>query len=608
MTLKAPTLIFGTYSPATVGTDWVGFNLRIVISSSLISGDSEETQLHLFGISGYTWSFTDCFIGHQASSGDPYDFDGTPTRVTFGGNNGASVDENGLKSDSISFSIDSSKNLVVSFYFNDSATDDIPRTNDGAVSGVQCYHYSGSNEAGVADATSGYTSQPAGRLFCIAEIFDYGPLFMHYTMDNVSGSTLYDETDHGADITLTGTNLPEQVTGKIGQALEFDNDEWGYADPDDKLTNDMAISVWVKFTSLGSNTSYPVIFGLSDGVANTGIVLCRTYGAARIHMGRSGSHQDKGFNINRYNTASSGFSPNLNQWYHFVYQYRTSDNKVQLWVDGNLQIEETYNEFGSSKGSTHYTSLRIYRASGQMDCLIDQLKVFDFRYRSWLTSTEINQLYQEGQGTIISLSDTGSGTDSFGALSAKAYVNDSGSGETALSIAVSILNSLFDTGEGSDVVSHIGVTLSEEDAGVGIDALTVSLDISISDSGSGEDAVNVIQEIIKQIFDSASGLDSISPSIFVPVIDQGEGQESLSFPSPILVSISDAANLLDQLQITTLTSIQDSGIGVSGVDAFSGVAKYLRFNLRIVKKDLVIQRRQFDLVIPLIRNIVKIKQ
>jgi len=395
MTLKASTSIFGPYSSDAVSTTWSGSNLRIVISSFLISNNSDKTQLKLMGYAGYTWSFTDCFIGYQASSGDPYDFDGTPVRVTFGGANNVSVDANGVFSDSIDFSIDLSKNLVISFYFNDSSYDDIPQLVNVTISGVQCYSYFGANEAGNVDASSGYTIQPIGRLFCVAEIFDYGPLFMYYTMDTISGSTLYDETNHNVDITLQGTTFPSQVTGKIGQALEFDNDEWGYADPSEKLTNDMAISVWVKFTSLGTSSSYPILFGLADGANNTGIALLRTYGGKRIHLARSGPYSNKGFDVHQYNNESEGFTPSLNTWYHFVYQYRTSDDRIQLWVNGNLHIDTTYSQYGSSDGSGHYATLRYYGADGQMDCVIDQLKIFDFRYRSWLTPDEIYELYTE---------------------------------------------------------------------------------------------------------------------------------------------------------------------------------------------------------------------
>lgn len=164
-------VVFGYYDNLlNTGTGWSGFNLRIVINSSLIHTSASIIKLWLSRSNGTTWKFTDCFIGKQASSGDPYDFDGTPVRVTFNGNNGATVTSNNFESDFINFNVDSSDTIVISFYFDDASYDDLPRTADGAVSGIQCYHKYSSNEASVVDV-SGYTSQPAGRLFCVSAIF-----------------------------------------------------------------------------------------------------------------------------------------------------------------------------------------------------------------------------------------------------------------------------------------------------------------------------------------------------------------------------------------------------------------------------------------------------
>lgn len=59
------------------------------------------------------------YIGEAAASGDPYDFAATPTQVFFNGGNAATGLLNAsekIASDTISISVDATKNLVISFY------------------------------------------------------------------------------------------------------------------------------------------------------------------------------------------------------------------------------------------------------------------------------------------------------------------------------------------------------------------------------------------------------------------------------------------------------------------------------------------------------------
>jgi len=166
----SPPLLFGYYDNLTyTNVNWNGYNLRIVIDGASIQASASTVKLWLSRSNNTTWEFTDCFIGKQASSGDPYDFDGTPVRVTFNGSNTATVSSNNFESDIIEFNVDAGDSIVISFYFDGVTYDDIPHTADGAVSDVTSYYKSGSNESSTSDV-SGYSSQ-AGRLYCIGAIF-----------------------------------------------------------------------------------------------------------------------------------------------------------------------------------------------------------------------------------------------------------------------------------------------------------------------------------------------------------------------------------------------------------------------------------------------------
>lgn len=164
------TATFGFYdSLIYTATGWNGFNIRLVIDSSLLEASSDTIKVVLSRANNLTWKFSSCFIGHASTIGDPYDFEDTPTRVTFGGNNGATIDSDHYESDSIAFNLNSSKNLVVSFYFTDGGYDDIPRTDNGIIPGVVNYYKSAADQSGDIDVTS-YVAQADGRCLCISAI------------------------------------------------------------------------------------------------------------------------------------------------------------------------------------------------------------------------------------------------------------------------------------------------------------------------------------------------------------------------------------------------------------------------------------------------------
>jgi len=105
-------------------SNWAGRTMRYIIPASSLRAGGSEVSVY-FTWFGLDYEIGKCYIGHQASSGHEYDFDGNQVQVTFnGGFPGATVTSPGEWSDQVAFSLDPSKNLVVAVYFVDNG---IPR-------------------------------------------------------------------------------------------------------------------------------------------------------------------------------------------------------------------------------------------------------------------------------------------------------------------------------------------------------------------------------------------------------------------------------------------------------------------------------------------------
>ena len=97
------------------------------------------------------------YIGHQAASGDAYDFDGSQVRITFNtGSNGFVISSGAtITSDIITFSLDSTKNLIVSFDWTNNS--DNAGSQISGATGFTLYTGTGkAPDASTTDAT-GYT-------------------------------------------------------------------------------------------------------------------------------------------------------------------------------------------------------------------------------------------------------------------------------------------------------------------------------------------------------------------------------------------------------------------------------------------------------------------
>jgi hypothetical protein len=151
----------------TNSTGWSGYNMRQVVNSSLLLQGGASSRITIQAGSGGGCVVDHCFIGEQASSGNLYNFDGTQTQVFFnGGSASVTLAANGvITSDTISYAIDATKNLVMAFHFN--AASQIET--QGAISGAQGYFKLAADETSVS-AVTGYSNATSLNLVNLIEV------------------------------------------------------------------------------------------------------------------------------------------------------------------------------------------------------------------------------------------------------------------------------------------------------------------------------------------------------------------------------------------------------------------------------------------------------
>ncbi|TBE54480.1 hypothetical protein U8P68_10945 [Rhizobium ruizarguesonis] len=151
------------------GTGFGSTTIRQRIASAQIS-NAGGTKVRVTLKAGSTGGFTcdAAYIGHKAASGDDYDFESTPTQLTFSGGSASGTAATGasIVTDEINFTVQSGKDLIISVHFTTSGV--VSRATSGAT-GWQCYRKSASDAATV-NAT-GYTT--IDQADCVTKVESY---------------------------------------------------------------------------------------------------------------------------------------------------------------------------------------------------------------------------------------------------------------------------------------------------------------------------------------------------------------------------------------------------------------------------------------------------
>jgi len=205
--------------------------------------------------------------------------------------------------------------------------------------------------------------------------FNHSNLVAAWTMDNISGATLVDESVNGYDSTITGA-IP--VSGLLNQALDFNSTSTYLTHTLPAFgINDFAISLWYNPDDL---TIYPHL--LTDATDQLNFLF---------KILRSGAGTPVPY---FYGTGAAGpmfhsTEVPLNSWTHLVLMRNGTD----IYISVNSALELVGTGFTDNlTGTTFYTGIGYpgEYSNGQQD----QMRIFDRA----LTQDEIDILYNGGVG------------------------------------------------------------------------------------------------------------------------------------------------------------------------------------------------------------------
>lgn len=212
-----------------------------------------------------------------------------------------------------------------------------------------------------------------------------------YTMDNISGSTLFDETPSSNDATLVGS--PSTEAGVIGNALNLTATS-KYVDMPSGVygLNDSvgAVCYWVKMT----NTSSGGIIAWGNGTSDQYWYCIANDGTSRVQLGIS-TGPGTGRFVRTLSTVTT------NGVYVFIVA-QCDGSSYEIWVNGanaTLEVQTGPNDGSAWWDDNTYTVANIDRLPlgtpiNYANSIFDQVRIFNRA----LTAAEISDLYNGGTG------------------------------------------------------------------------------------------------------------------------------------------------------------------------------------------------------------------
>jgi hypothetical protein len=206
-----------------------------------------------------------------------------------------------------------------------------------------------------------------------------------YTMDNISGSTLVDESVNGNDGTISAGVAT--ATGHIGDALDFSANLANVSYPTGIITPAGSICFWAKVGSI-NNRALNASHHSTDGLAGVDVTTAGELIAFYLPNSAQTYHQ-----VDSTLTGSTtGFS----------FYVATYDGTLTFYVDGTLSGKtqnagSDINPWLTSMDSLAFVNSGIIDrvgADNNGDGLLDQLRVFD----RVITQSEVTALYNGGTG------------------------------------------------------------------------------------------------------------------------------------------------------------------------------------------------------------------
>lgn len=178
---------------------------------------------------------------------------------------------------------------------------------------------------------------------------------------------------------------PKQVAGKVGMALEFNGENFvhipGTASLEFAGAEEMSVAAWVN-----ADSDSPVV-GVVAGCCGT-IVAQRDVNGWALRFDGRNAGQEMEFIVTPGWQGDGGFGAaafNKDEWHHIVGV--VNDTDMQLYIDGQLEIEMVYNGPMTTDGS----ETEIGKASdGGFVGIIDEVMI----YSKALSADEVEQIFE----------------------------------------------------------------------------------------------------------------------------------------------------------------------------------------------------------------------
>ncbi len=106
--------------PTTLGssTGWGGYTLRQLVPASALGGGGSRWRLTFAAVTG-GFGLEEAFVGVAATTGDWYDFDGSPVPLQFGASAAVvCASDSAVVCDAFDLLVPSSRDVIVSAYFS----------------------------------------------------------------------------------------------------------------------------------------------------------------------------------------------------------------------------------------------------------------------------------------------------------------------------------------------------------------------------------------------------------------------------------------------------------------------------------------------------------
>jgi hypothetical protein len=205
-----------------------------------------------------------------------------------------------------------------------------------------------------------------------------------YTMDNITGSTLVDESPNGNDGAITGATA---VPGHIGDALDFDgiSDEANFSDFYKGTQG--AVSMFVKVSNLFGQT----FVGRATSLSNSDLFI--------LAIDSPGNMEVQDFSTGL--VIKGDLDPlTTGAYFHLVYQ--STGSATELYKDGVLLSNtvtggvDTGRWFGDLPNTGHTLGIGVVprQSPFRSQFTIDQVRMFNRA----LTQAEIDELFNAGVG------------------------------------------------------------------------------------------------------------------------------------------------------------------------------------------------------------------